>query len=86
MSLSLSLSQSKYHDANMHFSVILSSLFLEITSTFLQKDVLDSLEFARGSAESNWGSVRAAMGHPKPFPLKYDTIGNEDCLQEFLPR
>ncbi|KAM3293153.1 hypothetical protein ACQJBY_036616 [Aegilops geniculata] len=43
------------------------------------KDVLDSLEFARGSAKSTWGSVRAAMGHPEQFPLKYVTVGNEDC-------
>ncbi|CAN6374835.1 unnamed protein product [Urochloa humidicola] len=43
------------------------------------KDVLDSLEFAKGSANSTWGSVRAAMGHPEPFPLKYVAIGNEDC-------
>ena len=45
---------------------------------FLQ-DVLDSLEFARGSANSSWGSVRAAMGHPEPFPVQYVAIGNEDC-------
>nr|CAB3491308.1 unnamed protein product [Digitaria exilis] len=43
------------------------------------KDVLDSLEFAKGSANSTWGSVRAAMGHPEPFPLKYVANGNEDC-------
>ncbi|XP_037429950.1 alpha-L-arabinofuranosidase 1-like isoform X2 [Triticum dicoccoides] len=43
------------------------------------KDVLDSLEFARGSAKSTWGSVRAAMGHPEQFPLKYVAVGNEDC-------
>uniref|UniRef100_A0A0E0MC35 non-reducing end alpha-L-arabinofuranosidase n=1 Tax=Oryza punctata TaxID=4537 RepID=A0A0E0MC35_ORYPU len=49
---------------------------------FLQ-DVLDSLEFARGSTESTWGSVRAAMGHPERFPLKYVAIGNEDCGKEF---
>ncbi|EEE51587.1 hypothetical protein OsJ_32827 [Oryza sativa Japonica Group] len=45
---------------------------------FLQ-DAIDSLEFARGSKESTWGSVRAAMGHPEPFPLKYVALGNEDC-------
>ncbi|EMS66249.1 Alpha-L-arabinofuranosidase 1 [Triticum urartu] len=45
----------------------------------LYKDVLDSLEFARGSAKSTWGSVRAAMGHPERFPLKYVAVGNEDC-------
>ncbi|CAM0950366.1 unnamed protein product [Alopecurus aequalis] len=43
------------------------------------KDILDSLEFAKGSAESTWGSVRAAMGHPDPFPVKHVAIGNEDC-------
>ncbi|GJN13887.1 hypothetical protein PR202_gb00642 [Eleusine coracana subsp. coracana] len=47
------------------------------------KDVLDSLEFARGSADSTWGSVRAAMGHPEPFPVKYVAIGNEDCGKTF---
>ncbi|EEE52698.1 hypothetical protein OsJ_35098 [Oryza sativa Japonica Group] len=47
------------------------------------KDVLDSLEFARGSADSTWGSVRAAMGHPEPFPVKYVAIGNEDCGKKF---
>ncbi|TVU50704.1 hypothetical protein EJB05_02091 [Eragrostis curvula] len=47
------------------------------------KDVLDSLEFARGSADSKWGSVRAAMGHPEPFPVKYVAIGNEDCGKTF---
>nr|ACN33779.1 unknown [Zea mays] len=47
------------------------------------KDVLDSIEFARGSANSTWGSVRAAMGHPEPFPVKYVAIGNEDCGKKF---
>ncbi|KAL6631028.1 hypothetical protein ACP70R_028368 [Stipagrostis hirtigluma subsp. patula] len=49
------------------------------------KDVLDGLEFARGSEESTWGSVRAAMGHPERFPLKYVAIGNEDCDKKFYP-
>ncbi|RLM58598.1 alpha-L-arabinofuranosidase 1-like [Panicum miliaceum] len=43
------------------------------------KDVLDSLEFARGSANSTWGSVRAAMGHQEPFLVQYVANGNEDC-------
>jgi len=29
------------------------------------------------TADSKWGSVRAEMGHPEPFPLKYVEIGNE---------
>ncbi|XP_062184931.1 alpha-L-arabinofuranosidase 1-like isoform X2 [Phragmites australis] len=47
------------------------------------KDVIDSLEFARGNADSTWGSVRAAMGHPDPFPVKYVAIGNENCKFKF---
>nr|CAD39867.2 OSJNBb0058J09.4 [Oryza sativa Japonica Group] len=47
------------------------------------KDILDSLEFARGSTNSTWGSLRVAMGHPEPFPVKYVTIGNEDCTKKF---
>ncbi|XP_077241516.1 alpha-L-arabinofuranosidase 1-like [Tasmannia lanceolata] len=49
---------------------------------FIQ-DILDSIEFARGDAESKWGSVRAAMGHPEPFQLSYVAIGNEDCWKPY---
>jgi alpha-L-arabinofuranosidase len=40
---------------------------------------LDGIEFARGPADSEWGKLRAEMGHPEPFDLKYMAIGNEDC-------
>ncbi|OIW16744.1 hypothetical protein TanjilG_00075 [Lupinus angustifolius] len=43
------------------------------------QDALDGIEFAKGCPTSRWGSVRAAMGHPKPFDLRYVAIGNEDC-------
>ncbi|KAG0475123.1 hypothetical protein HPP92_014809 [Vanilla planifolia] len=43
------------------------------------QDTLESIEFARGSPNSKWGSVRASMGHPEPFELKYVAVGNEDC-------
>ncbi|KDO40190.1 hypothetical protein CISIN_1g045216mg [Citrus sinensis] len=43
------------------------------------KEALDSIEFARSDPNSTWGSVRAAMGHPDPFDLRYVAIGNEDC-------
>lgn len=42
------------------------------------QDVLDLIEWANGSAESRWGSVRARDGHPEPFGLEYLGIGNED--------
>ncbi|HEU5070797.1 MAG TPA: alpha-L-arabinofuranosidase C-terminal domain-containing protein [Verrucomicrobiae bacterium] len=38
---------------------------------------LDAIEYAIGPVNSKWGARRAAMGHPKPFPLKYVEIGNE---------
>ncbi|XP_027071877.1 alpha-L-arabinofuranosidase 1-like isoform X1 [Coffea arabica] len=43
------------------------------------QEILDGLEFAKGDAKSKWGSVRAALGHPEPFDLRYVAIGNEDC-------
>ncbi|CAO2831511.1 unnamed protein product [Amaranthus hypochondriacus] len=49
-----------------------------VISPFVQ-EMLDSIEFARGDPSSQWGSLRAAMGHPEPFELKYIAIGNEDC-------
>ncbi|XAR57502.1 Non-reducing end alpha-L-arabinofuranosidase [Bertholletia excelsa] len=47
-------------------------------SPFLE-EILDGIEFARGEPNSTWGSVRAKMGHPEPFDLRYVAIGNEDC-------
>ena len=41
------------------------------------QDALDLIEFANGPVTSEWGKVRAEMGHPDPFNLKYIGIGNE---------
>jgi alpha-L-arabinofuranosidase len=43
---------------------------------FIQ-DALDLIEFANGPVTSTWGKVRAEMGHPAPFNLKFIGIGNE---------
>lgn len=43
---------------------------------FLQ-DALDLIEFANGTADSRWGSLRAQMGHPEPFGMTMIGIGNE---------
>ncbi|MCQ2159818.1 MAG: carbohydrate binding domain-containing protein [Bacteroidales bacterium] len=40
-------------------------------------DALDLIEFANGSVDTKWGALRAEMGHPAPFNLKYLGIGNE---------
>ncbi len=41
------------------------------------QDALDLIEFANGPETSEWGKVRAEMGHPEPFNLKYIGVGNE---------
>ena len=41
------------------------------------QDALDLVEFANGPVTSKWGKVRADMGHPDPFGLKYLGVGNE---------
>ncbi len=45
------------------------------------QDVLDAIEFANGDVDTKWGAVRAEMGHPEPFNMKYVEIGNEAHFQ-----
>ncbi|MBO5353861.1 MAG: alpha-L-arabinofuranosidase [Lachnospiraceae bacterium] len=52
----------------------------------LLQDTLDALEYAKGSADTKWGAVRAAMGHPEPFRLRYLEIGNENNGEEYEKR
>lgn len=47
------------------------------------QDALDLIEFANGSIDSPWGKVRAEMGHPAPFNLKFIGIGNEQWGKEY---
>lgn len=49
-------------------------------------DALDLIEFANGAADSEWGAVRARLGHPEPFGLEYLAIGNEEVGQGFFDR
>ncbi|KAF2022959.1 glycoside hydrolase [Setomelanomma holmii] len=43
-------------------------------------DALNEIDFVAGPADSTWGKVRAALGHPEPFELNYVEVGNEDWL------
>ena len=52
---------------------------------FIQ-DALDLIEFANGPVTSTWGKVRADMGHPAPFGLKFIGIGNEQWGPEYPAR
>ncbi len=39
---------------------------------------LDEIEYVTGDASTKWGAQRIKDGYPKPFPLHYVEIGNED--------
>ncbi len=52
-------------------------LTIEETRAYAQ-DLLDLIEFANGDVTTQWGALRAEMGHPEPFDLKYLGIGNEN--------
>ncbi len=58
------------------------------TAEFAQylDDMHDLIEFCRGDADSTWGKVRASLGHPEPFELKYICIGNEQEGQVYFDR
>ena len=49
-------------------------------------DALDFIEFCNGDTDTKWGAMRAEMGHPAPFNLKYLGIGNENRGPEFWER
>ena len=44
------------------------------------QDALDELEFLMGDVTSKWGKIRASLGYPKPWSIKYVEVGNEDWL------
>ncbi len=58
---------------------------LDEIDTYVQ-DALDLIEFANGSTDTEWGALRASMGHPEPFNLKYIGIGNEQWGPQFFER
>ena len=49
-------------------------------------DALDLIEFANGGTDTEWGALRASMGHPEPFGLKFIGIGNEQWGEEYPAR
>jgi len=49
-------------------------------------DALDLIEFANGDTTTKWGKMRAELGHPKPFNLKYLAVGNEQWGEPYALR
>jgi alpha-L-arabinofuranosidase len=58
---------------------------LEELGPYIQ-DALDLIEFANGSTQTKWGKIRADMGHPAPFNLKFLGIGNENWGPQYVER
>ena len=50
------------------------------------QDMHDLIEFCRGGVDTTWGKVRASLGHPEPFELKYICIGNEQENEVYFER
>ena len=50
------------------------------------QDALDLIEFANGAVTTKWGKLRADMGHPKPFNLKFIGVGNEQWGPQYIER
>ncbi len=49
------------------------------------QDFRDAIDYALADPASNqWAKMRAEAGHPKPFPLKYVEIGNENVGSEYV--
>ncbi|HEY9049143.1 MAG TPA: alpha-L-arabinofuranosidase C-terminal domain-containing protein [Ohtaekwangia sp.] len=58
---------------------------LDQLDPYLQ-DALDLIEFANGSTDTQWGKLRASMGHPAPFNMKMMGVGNEQWGEQYIDR
>lgn len=50
------------------------------------QDALDLIEFANGDETTEWGKIRAELGHKESFNLEYIAIGNEEVGEAFFER
>lgn len=50
------------------------------------QDAIDLIEFANGSTTSKWGKLRADMGHPESFNMKFIGVGNEQWGPDYIER
>ncbi|MCD7901299.1 MAG: carbohydrate binding domain-containing protein [Bacteroides sp.] len=70
----------QFQNEDMHAHVPVGELDCYI------QDALDLIEFANGDVSTKWGKLRADMGHPAPFNLKFIGIGNEQWGPEYPER
>ncbi|MCC6444878.1 MAG: hypothetical protein IT210_15650 [Armatimonadetes bacterium] len=45
--------------------------------------ILDEIEYCNGPADSPYGRIRAEMGHPEPFHVRFWQIGNEQSGEAY---
>ena len=69
-----------------HFSKPMQMKSIGPEMDAVAQDACDLVEFANGATTTKWGARRAAMGHPKPFGMKYLSIGNEDVGTDYFVR
>lgn len=48
------------------------------------QDALNEIEFLTGSVDTEYGALRAKVGHPEPWKIRYVEVGNEDMLSNGL--
>lgn len=70
----------QYQNNDMHAHIPVDSL-----DEYIQ-DALDLIEFANGDTSTKWGALRAEMGHPESFNLKFLGVGNEQWGPEYVER
>ncbi|MBR5803300.1 MAG: carbohydrate binding domain-containing protein [Bacteroidaceae bacterium] len=70
----------QYQNDDIHAHVPVDEL-----DSYVQ-DALDLIEFANGATDTKWGKLRADMGHPEPFNMKFLGIGNEQWSSLFTER
>ncbi len=58
---------------------------LDSLDAYIQ-DALDLIEFANGPITTKWGKIRAEMGHPESFNMKFIGIGNEQWGSAYTTR
>lgn len=51
---------------------------------FYVQDALNEIEFLTGSVDTEYGALRAKVGHPEPWTIRYVEVGNEDMLSSGL--
>ena len=58
---------------------------LQVGGSAETQEAADWVEYVNGAANSTWGRVRAARGHPEPYNVTYFYLGNEMSIQHRFP-